>query len=367
MTRHVITATATLTPRTSQARLIRRMDEPVSERLVDVDGVPVRVRTERRTSELTEGRQWNDTVTILAGSPGCGELTIDVIAGARWMGFGKNRVVTGVAAFDDQYVVTTSDERIAPWWFGAAEAAAMAATYDPVALIPFQLRLAPGVVQLAAGGITELALPVSWRDRDSPKYQHYVAHGAPPLAVTHVDEAIHAAGFIAGRNLRMGARWRDLLAPHGLVAAGAAWRTDDQYALVVERGRAKIVVDFPWRLSALSTTGLRTRLAVRWPVDGAAAIWPRAWSRRQRPRLDGNRSLDLATPWHGVARGPVLDGLPDLGAAMVAVGVDWLLAGDGLLAIGWERIVEEPARLAGGLGLLARWAEHAAAANGPYR
>lgn len=363
----MIAATAPLTRTLARATLVDSMDEPVSERLVDVDGVPVRVRVERQRVAVTEGEQWTDGVNVVASSPGCGELTIDVVAGARWMGFGKNRVVTGVAAFDDQYVVTTSDERIAPWWFGPAEAKAMAATYDPTALMPFALRLAPGLIQLVAGGITELALPISWRDRDSPRYQHYLAHGAPPMAVTHIDEAIRAAGFIAGRNLRLAARWRELLAPHGLVAAGPAWRTDDQYALVVERGRSKIIVDFPWRVAALSTTGLRTRLAVRWPVDGAAAIWPRAWSRRQRPRIDGNRSLDLAAPWHGVARGAVLDGLRDVGSALAAAGVDWLLVGDGLLAIGWERIEDDAARLAGAVGLLARWAEQAAATNGPYR
>lgn len=343
------------------------MDEPVSERLVEVDGVPVRVRIERQRVAITEGERWADGVNVVASTPGCGELTIDVVAGARWMGFGKNRVVTGVTAFDDQYVVTTSDERVAPWWFGPAEAKAMAATYDPTGMMPFALHLAPGAIRLVAGGISEIALPISWRDRDAPQNQHYLAHGAPPLAVTHVDEAIHAAGFIAGRNLRLAARWRDLLAPHGLVAAGPAWRTDDQYALVVERGRSKIVVDFPWRVAALATTGLRTRLAVRWPRDGVAAIWPRAWSRRQRPRVDGNRSLDLAAPWHGVARGAALDGLPDLGAALVAVGVEWLVVDGGLLAIGWERIEDDAPRLAGALGLLARWAEHAAATNGPYR
>jgi|JI10StandDraft_1071094.scaffolds.fasta_scaffold15785_6 hypothetical protein len=343
------------------------MDEPVTERLVEVDGVPVRVRTERQRLAITEGEQWTDVVTILAGSPACGELTIDVVAGARWMGFGKNRIVTGVTAFDDHYVVTTSDERIAAWWFGPAEAEALAATYDPTALTPFALRLAPGVITLVAGGVTTIMLPISWQDRDAPQHQHYLAHGSPPLAATHIDEAIHAAGFIAGRNLRLAARWRDLLAPHGLIAAGPAWRTDDQYALVVERGRTKLVIDFPWRLAALASTGLRTRLAVRWPVAGAAAIWPRTWSRRQRPRVDGDRALHLAAPWHGVARGAALDGLSDIGGALAAVGVDWLLVGDGLLAIGWEDVEEDPARLARALGLLARWAEQTAAASGPYR
>ena len=68
-----------------------------------------------------------------------------------------------------------------------------------------------------------------------------------------------------------------------------------------------------------------------------------------------------------MARGAVLDGLQDVGGALAAVGVDWLLVGDGLLAIGWERIEDDAAKLASALGLLARWAEQAAAANGPYR
>ena len=68
-----------------------------------------------------------------------------------------------------------------------------------------------------------------------------------------------------------------------------------------------------------------------------------------------------------MTRGAVLDGLRDVGSALAAAGVDWLLVGDGLLAIGWERIEEDAAKLAGAVGLLARWAEQAAATSGPYR
>ena len=45
------------------------MDEPVTERLVEVDGVPVRVRTERQRLAITEGELWTDVSPSSPGAP----------------------------------------------------------------------------------------------------------------------------------------------------------------------------------------------------------------------------------------------------------------------------------------------------------
>jgi hypothetical protein len=325
------------------------VSETLEDRTVDVEGLTVRVRVERIIDPMNrDGGLRADRATISAPHAGCGELELEAAAGSYFFALGRQDAITGHAAFDDRYIVKTNHEEAMRYWFGADEAASVLTTYDPRALDPYAMAVDPHEVRLTA----------SWHQVDP----------AEPSPVTGVEEAVLAVAHLARRGARLAAHWRERLAPLGLVEADAIWRADDGYALTVERGRTRVRVDFPWRLSPLRNRGLRTRLRVPWSDAGEAVIWPRAWSWRSLPRLARGRTLELPGPWRAeVHDAQALAALPELSAGLSALAVDWLIAGDGHLAIGWERIVDEPARLAAAIGQLARWSEHVAPRTGPYR
>ena len=343
-------------------------DATLADHLVVVDGVEVRVVVERALVIVNKTRSLEDHATITAAHVGCGDLTIEAAAGSYFFALGRQDATTGHARFDERYIVKTDDEAALRYWFGEAEADAFLATYDPHELEPYTLTVTPTEVcaRMAKAYTPDDSIPAP-----GPHGLGRVLSGpwlTLPMAVTRVDEAVRAVATIAGRGARLAASWRERLAPLGLVESGEAWRTDERYALVVARGRARIRIDFPWRLAPLPGTGLRTRLAIDWPDDGVAVIWPQAWGRRQRPQLADARELALPGPWAGAGRGAdALLGLPDLAGALTAAGVDWLVAGDRALAIGWDGIVDDTARLTAALALLARWADHLAAPISPYR
>ena len=343
------------------------MDKVLDDHWREVDGTLVHVVIDRsldfsnRKSGIIIER-----VTISAGHAGCGTLELEAAAGSYFFALGRQDALTGHPAFDDRYIVKTSDEEAMRFWFGEHELDAVLASYDARSLDPYALTFEADTVRLVASW---------WHEhlRDGAELDRDFAVGVAPAArtqskITRLDEAVAAVAFLAGRGARLAAEWRARLEPLGPTEAGAVWRTDDRYALTVERGRTTVRLDFPWQLHPLRRRGLRTRLTVPWPDPGAAVIWPRSWSWRARPRLARGVDLDLRPPWHGEARdAAALVALPGLPAALTAIGVDWLLVGDGSLAIGWDRIVADRDRLAAAIAQLARWVEHVAPATGPYR
>lgn len=366
------------------------MSVVLDDRHVVHDGIEVHVRVDRGELVLKGGTYLTDRAAVCAPHAGCGDLDLHVAAGSYFFPVGRQDARTGHASFDDRYIVKANDLDALRYWFGALEAEAMLATYDPHALDPFALHVSSSHVRLTAstdrsvsaasarapGGLDFSigAALLDHRRADAITDGIAVRWGAVPCLVTGIDRAVAAAATLAGRGARLAAGWRELLAPLGVVEAGAVWRTDEAYAVVLERGRTRVRVDFPWRLAPLRRRGLRTRLRVPWPDHGAAVVTrrPRAapwwWSWRSRPRLAGGRRLALSSPWQGVAReAPALAALPRLGPALDALGVDWLLAGEGTLAVGWERIVDERESLDAAATQLERWSEHVARATGPYR
>lgn len=341
--------------------------ERLDERDVEHDGVRVRAVVERvRDPFNRDGGMMVECATVHAAHD-WGPLAVEAAAGSYFFAFGRQDALVGHPGFDDRYIVKTSDEVALRYWFGLDEAEAVLATYDPHALHPYALTIEPGQIRLVA----------SWHYPTWPPPERIPVRGigaaitgewTTPSLVTRLDEAIAAVAHLAGRGRRLATGWRDRLASLGLVEAQESFATDERYALTLERGRTRIRLDFPWQVPALRSHGLRTRLTIPWPDPGAAVLWPRTWSWRARPRIDRGRDLRLPAPWHGEAHdAEALLSLPQREELLTALGIEWLIVGDGRLAVGWERIVDDPERLGAVVTQLARWAEWVAPTRGPYR
>jgi hypothetical protein len=334
---------------------------PVSSnrRTVDIDGVSVSVSLDRSIVVVSRVEQMVDTALIGAPLPGLGDFALTAYAGSYFFALGRKDVTLGNVGFDDRYIVKTDHAAMARHWFTDDECAAVLATYDPHATDPFRLVIKPGLVLLEA---------TARQAMDGELGGAPAADARQPFMVHRIDEATHAAAAVANRGRTLASWWRDRLASRGLIESGARWRTDDDYVLTLAHGRHSVRIDFPWQLAALARRGLRTRCAIEWPDAARVAIWPSQSSRRDRPRLDDAAAWRLPSPWRAVGIDTAsIAALPDLAARLTGLGVDWLLAGDLRLAIGWERIVDDADRLAQASATLARWAESMTASDAPYR
>lgn len=326
------------------------------------DGIRVRVRVERRSSRAGGHLYLDDRAIVIARHRGCGDLSALVRVGSYYVALGRQDERVGHAAFDDRYLVKTRQLAALRYWLSEVEADAMLASYDPTSRVPWELRVTPDELRLERRERQVAERDVEW-SRALIKYGDL-----SPWArlITDTDRAVRTVAILARRGERLAAAWRDRLMPFGLTATEPVWSTDDRYGATLAHGRARIRVDFPWRMAPLRAAGLRTRLTIEWPHQGTAAVWPTSWRRRERPRIPGSDAHAVAG-WRAVAVDTdVLATLPALGAALTEAGVDWLVATPRRLALGWERIVEDSARLAAACALLRGWSE-AAAPSGPYR
>jgi len=341
---------------------------------VVLDGVTVRVRVERTAAWGDSILYVDDEAVVTAPHRGCGELVAHVRAGSYFFALGRQDLKLGHAAFDDRYLVKTHEPAALRYWLSEVEADAMLASYEPTSLVPWELTVTPTEIRLERTERIAVDRNEDMGSRILDELTAGLTHmrletmdlTAWPSLVTDRDRAVRTAATLARRGERLAAAWRDRLTPLGLTDAEPVWSTDERYGATLAYGRARIRVDFPWSMPPLASTCLRTRLAIEWPHDGTAAVWPSSWRRRDRPDLDDGepRAVD---GWRAAAAGTdVLETLPDLGAALTAAGVEWLVATPRRLAIGWEQIVDDPERLTAACALLRRWVETTSVAS-PYR
>ena len=345
---------------------IRQRKVVLEDAAVVLGGVEVHVRVERSASLHKNQLHLDDRAVVTTLHRGCGGMTAQIRAGSYFVALGRQDEPVGHAAFDDRYLVKTRQLAALRYWLGAVEADAMLASYDPTSLVPWELKVTPHELRLerverAIFDRTGLAAVVSLASMDLSSDLTL-----RPRLVNDTDRAVRTAAILAHRGERLATAWRERLTPLGLTDAEPVWSTDERYGATLACGRARIRVDFPWSMPPLPAGRLRTRLAIEWPHDGTAAVWPTSWRRRDRPEIDDDEPREVAG-WSAAAAGTdVLATLPDLGAALTAAGVEWLVATPRRLAIGWEQIVDDPERLTAACALLRRWVETTSVAS-PYR
>jgi hypothetical protein len=341
---------------------------------VVLDGVVVRVRVERSAFFAKNQLYVDDEAVVTVSHHGCGAMVAHVRAGSYFFALGRQDLRLGHAAFDDRYLVKADELAALRYWLSEVEADAMLASYEPTSLVPWELTVTPTEIRLkrterlavergsSTGYVLLDALPkgASSVDVDALDLTMWAR------LITDTDRAVRTAAILAHRGERLATAWRERLTPLGLTDAEPVWSTDERYGATLACGRARIRVDFPWSMPPLPAGRLRTRLAIEWPHDGTAAVWPTSWRRRDRPEIDDDEPREV-DGWRAAAAGTdVLATLPDLGAALTAAGVEWLVATPRRLAIGWEQIVDDPERLTAACALLRRWVETTSVAS-PYR
>jgi hypothetical protein len=296
----------------------------LDDRTVEIDGATVQVSVTRTRSFVGAQHFVRDLAEVRAAFVGWGALTARIHAGSYFLALGRLDARIGHAAFDDRYIVKTDEPVALAYCFSDDVPDAVLATYEPAALSPFAVQLAPGEVMLTARAEVQTEPP--WdgglRSYDEPP----VSDG--PCLIKRIDAAVAAAAAIASRGAKLAAAWHHRLTPLGLLEAGPVWRTDESYVAVVVSGRTRVTIDFPWHLPAVDKDRLRTRLSIRWSGAG---------------------------PQHGKA------------TARSTASLDWLRVDGNRLSVGWERIVEHPGQLSSAIALLARWAEQQSITDGPYR
>lgn len=325
------------------------------EQVVADDGSVVRLRERNRYFNGDYGASESAgafvrLATVTSALPGCARLTAWIAPGSYFVALGRQDERLGHAAFDDRYIVKTRDTALLRFWLGDDELDAVLATYAPTAAEPFTLGIERGEVTLTSAS----------------------SFHTPPQSPERLDEALHAAAWLAGRPRRLATQWRDRLAPLGDVTAGTSFSVDGDFALRVA-DRVPVEVTFPDALPLVRRRGLRTQL--RASRDAAAAqpigaMWqprlpaadrpPRSKVRIARLTAGGLDGYDHPTPWLAAALAPVERALTR--AAPDAITID-----DTSVALRWERIVDDLDVLRAGVAVVQALASVAAPGAGPYR
>ncbi len=324
------------------------------QQLVDDDGNVVRVVERNRYFDGDHGRSEEigacvRHATVTAALPGCARLTAWIAPGSYFIGLGRQDELLGHPAFDDRYIVKTRDAALLRFWLGDDELDAILATYAPGALEPFTLDIERGGVTLVSASSFE----------------------AEPQHPAHLDDAIQAAAWLAGRPRRLATQWRERLAPLGDVTAGTSFSVDGDFALRID-GRAPVEVTFPDAVPVVRRRGLRTQLGASRdpaPAQPIGALWrptlpapdrpPRSKVRVARFTLAGLDGYDHPTPWLAAALAPVERALAR--AAPDAITIDATC-----VALRWERIVDDVERLRAGVAVVQALVA-APTGDGPYR
>ncbi len=366
-------------------------DEKISVEAVVVHVLVTRCFRDRHTV-------LEEAVSISVPHRGCGELTATMFAGHYFAKLGRQDELISHRQADDRYIVKTNESEALQFWMDATMGDALLSTYDPVAARPFALEITPTLIKFSCVHRTD-TIRLELRELlDEPRELPTLAKRR--LQIAKIDEAIAAAVVFAQRGPALARNWTQKLASLKPTATPAAWTTNGDGTFLLRPNQNTIQVDFPWRLPQLKRGGFRTRLCVLLPhvlnatlvrnrrelvrtparpPELAAAPAPAVGvmaadlirvatqpAPRPLPPIHLDHALSIAGLQGRGASPQELAGLSTLARRIDELAVDWVIAAQGAIAIGWDRIVEDVDLLARACAALDEWAESAAAV-GPYR
>ncbi len=244
-------------------------------------------------------------------------------------------------AFDDRYVLDTSDLAWARWWFGATEREAIAATFHAESAQPLGFALADARAAFTADG---------------------------PPARGYLDAARHAVAFLAARGARASAEWRHLASQLGATVLGDGFTADGGIVARTGRGAATIEVTtarHAGRLVTVARAGTAApdeprHLAIR--ADRVAAPLPPTRGRAD-PTIDGpdDHTVRASDPAWAAAH------VRALTPALAAARPDLIEVAGDRVAVLWAGPLFDLRRLTAGIDLVARVTRHGALGPAPYR
>jgi len=280
--------------------------------------------------------------TIAAAAPGAAGLALSARPGYRFLrGLFVPEPRLGDAAFDDRYVLDTSDLAWARWWFGATEREAIAATFHAESAQPLGFALADARAAFTADG---------------------------PPARGYLDAARHAVAFLAARGARASAEWRHLASQLGATVLGDGFTADGGIVARTGRGAATIEVTtarHAGRLVTVARAGTAApdeprHLAIR--ADRVAAPLPPTRGRAD-PTIDGpdDHTVRASDPAWAAAH------VRALTPALAAARPDLIEVAGDRVAVLWAGPLFDLRRLTAGIDLVARVTRHGALGPAPYR
>lgn len=279
---------------------------------------------------------------IAAAAPGAAGLALTARPGYRFLrGLFVPEPRLGDAAFDDRYVLDTSDLAWARWWFGATEREAIAATFHAEAAQPLGFGLADARAAFTADG---------------------------PPARGYLDAARHAVAFLAARGARASAEWRQLASQLGATVLGDDFSADGGIVARTGRGAATIEVTTARHAGRLVTVARAggaaadepRHLAIR--ADRVPAPLPLTRGRAD-PSIDGpdDHTVRASDPAWAAAH------VRALTPALAAARPDLIEVAGDRVTVAWAGPLFDVRRINAGIELVARVTRHGAIGPAPYR